>query len=217
MSDLLNEPLSVVNVGLEGFAEQIRSSGAPVTHLEWKPPAVETEASIAQLLAVESVSGEPNRAALRAMLDARPTVIGIGRAHELIPELADGLVLHAGPPIDISKRKYRAVSNSCRRGSRAACPIRGRSPISSTNSSAACGRRWATLAMRQFRKCSATAYSSVSRQPVTVKATSSISSSRRNHQIIALRSNGLRIWNMSIMLVRLAPCAEMSAGTLLQT
>lgn len=29
----------VVNIGLSGFADDLRASGVPVVHVEWSPPA----------------------------------------------------------------------------------------------------------------------------------------------------------------------------------
>jgi FdrA protein len=36
---LLQSPVQVVNVGLEGFARDLESHGATVVHVEWSPPA----------------------------------------------------------------------------------------------------------------------------------------------------------------------------------
>jgi hypothetical protein len=48
--DLLTAPVRVVNVGLEGFADELRAQGVPVTHVEWSPPA-DGDAHLAALLA----------------------------------------------------------------------------------------------------------------------------------------------------------------------
>ena len=37
--DILNQPLAALNVGLESFAEALADQGAPVVHVDWKPPA----------------------------------------------------------------------------------------------------------------------------------------------------------------------------------
>ena len=36
---LFNEPLRVINIGLEGFAEDLVAAGVTVVHLDWRPPA----------------------------------------------------------------------------------------------------------------------------------------------------------------------------------
>jgi FdrA protein len=45
----LDQPLNVINVGLELFAEEIQAQGAAVLHIDWRPPA--GGADIASLLA----------------------------------------------------------------------------------------------------------------------------------------------------------------------
>ena len=37
--DIINQPLAAINVGLESFAESLTDQGAPVIHVDWKPPA----------------------------------------------------------------------------------------------------------------------------------------------------------------------------------
>jgi FdrA protein len=33
-----SEPLSVINIGLEVFAETLRAAGVQVVHVDWRPP-----------------------------------------------------------------------------------------------------------------------------------------------------------------------------------
>ena len=49
---LLDGKVSVVNIGLEGFAEDLKSAQVAVVHLDWTPPA----------------GGDPEMAALLAKL-----------------------------------------------------------------------------------------------------------------------------------------------------
>lgn len=37
--DLLTKPLNVVNVGLQGFADELAQQNISVTHVDWSPPA----------------------------------------------------------------------------------------------------------------------------------------------------------------------------------
>ena len=46
---LLTEPVRVVNVGLEGFAVELKSQAVPVVHVQWQPPAG-GDARLAELL-----------------------------------------------------------------------------------------------------------------------------------------------------------------------
>ena len=36
---LLTRPVQVINVGLDRFAEELKSQGVPVTQVQWAPPA----------------------------------------------------------------------------------------------------------------------------------------------------------------------------------
>ena len=36
---ILTEKLKVVNIGISTFADDLRSQGVEVVHVEWKPPA----------------------------------------------------------------------------------------------------------------------------------------------------------------------------------
>jgi FdrA protein len=47
---LLAGPVSVINVGLEGFAAELRGVGVPVVQVQWQPPAG-GDAKLAALLA----------------------------------------------------------------------------------------------------------------------------------------------------------------------
>jgi hypothetical protein len=39
VSDLLAKPLHVINVGLEGFATELKQQNVAVTQVDWSPPA----------------------------------------------------------------------------------------------------------------------------------------------------------------------------------
>ena len=39
LHDLLHEPLSVVNIGLEGFSEELMGQQVDVIQVDWAPPA----------------------------------------------------------------------------------------------------------------------------------------------------------------------------------
>lgn len=45
----LDQPLRVVNLGLEAFARELEADGVTVVHVDWRPPA--GRADVAALLA----------------------------------------------------------------------------------------------------------------------------------------------------------------------
>ena len=49
LESVLEQPLRVINVGLEVFADALEAEGASVLHVDWRPPA--GDARVAALLA----------------------------------------------------------------------------------------------------------------------------------------------------------------------
>jgi hypothetical protein len=102
VNDLLRSPLSVVNVGLRGFAEDLARQGIPVVNVDWAPPA-DGDPRLAELLSklvsVKRIE-EANAEALRRIFEAEPVLVDVRPAGEVIKELKEHVVLHAGPPIE---------------------------------------------------------------------------------------------------------------------
>jgi len=99
--DLFAGDLKVVNLGLEGFAQTLAERGVPTVQVDWKPPAggrpevLEALDAVARNPEVEKANAE----ALKRILAAKPTIIGIGTALDTVPGMARDLILHAGPPV----------------------------------------------------------------------------------------------------------------------
>ena len=39
LKDFFGKPVSVINLGLPSFADDLRHQGVPVIHVDWRPPA----------------------------------------------------------------------------------------------------------------------------------------------------------------------------------
>jgi hypothetical protein len=97
----LPQDLEVINIGLRSFADSIQAAGGSVLHVDWRPPAagdVTAGRALARLMNDEHIE-TANRTAFEAFLSARPMLVDVRLARELIPDLAKRLILHAGPPI----------------------------------------------------------------------------------------------------------------------
>ena len=100
---LFKDTLTVVNVGLKAFADDIAAAGGKSLQLDWQPPAQGDRdggwalARIAAHPAVEAA----NAVALERMLAADPVLTAIAPARDALAGMAGGrrLVVHAGPPI----------------------------------------------------------------------------------------------------------------------
>src|SRR5271154_2723337 len=100
MKTLFQQKLKVVNVGLQGFANNIVAAGGDVTHLTWAPPAA-ADAALGWTLA--GMVGDPrieeaNRTAYARYRGAQPRLVDFVLARDAIPALAGGerRILHAG-------------------------------------------------------------------------------------------------------------------------
>ncbi|MBD7919424.1 DUF1116 domain-containing protein [Cellulomonas sp. Sa3CUA2] len=89
----------VLNVGLPAVVEGV--APADVLQLDWRPPAFgDAEAARLALALDDDVTQGANRRALAAVHAARPQLVGVRPAREVVPGTGDGRVLlHAGPPI----------------------------------------------------------------------------------------------------------------------
>ncbi|HEY3060883.1 MAG TPA: DUF1116 domain-containing protein [Chloroflexota bacterium] len=102
---ILSEADTVLNIGLAGFAEPARA-----LQLDWRPPA-NGDRELGLLVArLEDDPDDPigaqvakaNATAVSRLLAARPLLVDVRPAREVVPELGDRLLLHAGPPIEWS-------------------------------------------------------------------------------------------------------------------
>ena len=104
MKSLFAEDLNVVNVGLQGFADNIVAAGGSVTQLSWAPPAG-ADAALGRTLAGlvgNPVVEEANKVAYDRYLAAQPRLVDLVLARDAIAPLAGGQrrILHSGPPIE---------------------------------------------------------------------------------------------------------------------
>ncbi len=97
INDIFNQPLTVVNVGLESMAESVRDQGRPAIQVDWRPPAE----GVPRLRMTQSgvTIDDANDKVCRRIMQARPVLVGMGMARKVIPGMHDRLILHAGPPI----------------------------------------------------------------------------------------------------------------------
>ena len=98
-STLLDRPVAVANVGVDLFAEELERQVVPVERVEWRPPQEGAEDALARLAAAAATTAAANDEALARMDAAKPLLVGVGTAAELLPEMSARTLLHAGPPI----------------------------------------------------------------------------------------------------------------------
>ncbi len=98
INDLFGKPIEVINIGLASMAEPMRDQGIPVIDVDWKP----TADGIPRLRMTKSGIDidEVNEAACKKIKEARPVLVGMGIAKDVIPGMHEKMILHAGPPIE---------------------------------------------------------------------------------------------------------------------
>jgi Protein of unknown function (DUF1116) len=101
VNELLHSPLAVINLGLEGFADDLAAHGVPVVQVDWSPPAGGDERLAGLLAALDSLDlvERANAETLERIFRAEPVLVDVRPAGEAIRGLEDRMVLHAGPPI----------------------------------------------------------------------------------------------------------------------
>lgn len=101
LNGLLQNPLQVVNIGLDAFANDLEHNGVAVARVDWRPPASH-DAKLNPLLndlADDERIEQANAEALQRMFNAEPVLIDVQPAGEVIEGLGEHVILHAGPPV----------------------------------------------------------------------------------------------------------------------
>jgi len=100
---LFKDTLTVVNVGLKAFGDNVVAAGGRCVSLDWQPPAQGDRDGAWALAAIlnHPVVEAANAVALARFIEAQPVLIDIAAARDVLPGMAGNrrLVLHAGPPI----------------------------------------------------------------------------------------------------------------------
>jgi hypothetical protein len=105
-ADVLSR-VEAVSLGLSTFADALRDQGAPVVEVDWRPPAggdTETVRLLTRLWGRHGAAiAAANDAAVAAIEAAAPQAVSVEPARTVVPGLDDGVLLHAGPPIELAR------------------------------------------------------------------------------------------------------------------
>lgn len=101
ISQLFQSELQVLNIGAATFIDDLAAQSVNTVQLEWKPPAGGNPALIKalDLLADRTEIDAANAKALEIITSARPVLVDIGVAIDVIPGMTKKTILHAGPPV----------------------------------------------------------------------------------------------------------------------
>ena len=101
VSELFSKEIKVVNIGLESFNEAVLDQGRKGCQVQWTPsPAADSKfAEMIDFLDREEIK-EANKQALRRINAGEPELVDIVYAKDVIPELDDFTIGHAGPDLE---------------------------------------------------------------------------------------------------------------------
>jgi hypothetical protein len=100
---LLADGPRAVNVGVEQFAAEIRPWDAAVVSVDWRPPSggqavAEALRRLSEPATAARVEAANERVVAR-LVGARPHLVDVRPAREIVAALRDRVLLHAGPPL----------------------------------------------------------------------------------------------------------------------
>ncbi len=98
INDLFGKELIVLNLGLESMSRSVKNQGVKVIDIDWQPP----KGDYPHLH--HSKSGisidDANQEVVERIRRGQPVLVGMGIAGEVIPDMHDHMILHAGPPVE---------------------------------------------------------------------------------------------------------------------
>ncbi len=98
IQELFGRELSVLNLGLAGMSQSIRTQGVKVIDVDWQPP----QGGYSRLDHTKSGINidAANQVVIERILHGRPVLVGMGIAQEVIPGMHGHMILHSGPPVE---------------------------------------------------------------------------------------------------------------------
>ena len=109
LNELFGQPLTVVNVGLSSMAQSVKEQGVPVIDVDWKPPVDGVPRLRMTKTGVDIDTA--NEEAIKRIKAARPTLVGMGIARDVIPGMhnrhdpARGSTDHVGADVRPAARR----------------------------------------------------------------------------------------------------------------
>ena len=103
MNQLFENELKVINIGMKSFREPLDGLKVSSVQVDWKPP-IFSDSKVFQLINKNKDKIESaNKEAVTRILNAKPYLVGMGKALDVIPGMHKNLLLHAGPPVTWDK------------------------------------------------------------------------------------------------------------------
>lgn len=105
INELFQQKVAAINLGTDTFKADLKNQDVEVVHVDWRPPAggnPELLFALDKVIDSEKVEAANNQT-LEIIMDARPMLIDVARAIDVIPGMTLKTILHAGPPIKFDR------------------------------------------------------------------------------------------------------------------
>lgn len=101
VKNLWKQTIKAVNLGNEGFANELKSINVDTVHLKWRPVARGDKELIKALdtLSENKKIEDANKEALKILNSSQAWLVDLQNAIDVIPGIDKDTILHAGPPI----------------------------------------------------------------------------------------------------------------------
>ncbi len=98
INDIFGKDIAVLNLGLTSMGQAVKDQGVKAINLDWQPP----REGVPRLRVTKDgiAIDDANEAVLDRIQRARPVLVGMGVARDVVPGMHDRMILHAGPPIE---------------------------------------------------------------------------------------------------------------------
>lgn len=102
INTLFNESLRIINLGSKSFVEDYERQKVAYVNLEWQPPAGGDRkllGALKQVLKHADRIAAANQLATARIKESEARLVGLKSAKEVIPDMKERMILHAGPHI----------------------------------------------------------------------------------------------------------------------
>jgi hypothetical protein len=100
INQFLNQDIKTINIGTDIFSKSMSDQEVETLNIEWAPPRIKDDEMLVALNKLYSEEVEKaNQIAISRFFEAKPLLIDVAKAIDVIPNMTPYTILHAGPPI----------------------------------------------------------------------------------------------------------------------